>query len=81
MSGDHNMHTFTMSDMVTVTMRRDQWEAVNKSIDVACQPMKTLTDVEIKCVLAQEECWIGDDFSMPNYIAFAKAILREAQKK
>jgi hypothetical protein len=43
--------------------------------------MKDLTDEEIKGVMALDECWIGEDCSMPNMIAFAKAILRKAQEK
>ena len=42
---------------------------------------KTLTDFEIKGVLSLDECWIGEDSSMPNMIAFARAILRKAQEK
>jgi hypothetical protein len=42
---------------------------------------KDLTDEEIKGVMALDECWIGEDCSMPNMIAFAKAILRKAQEK
>ena len=41
---------------------------------------KTLTDFEIKGVMALDECWIGEDCSMPNMIAFARAILRKAQE-
>ena len=44
-------------------------------------PVKELTDFEIKGVLALDECWIGEDSSMPNMIAFARAILRKAQEK
>jgi hypothetical protein len=44
-------------------------------------PAKTLTDEEIKSVMALEECWIGEDCSMPNMIEFARAILRKAQEK
>ena len=40
-----------------------------------------LTDFEIKGVLGLDECWIGEDSSMPNMIAFARAILRKAQEK
>jgi hypothetical protein len=40
-----------------------------------------LTDEEIKGVMALDECWIGEDCSMPNMIAFARAILRKAQEK
>ena len=44
-------------------------------------PAKTLTDFEIRGVMALDECWIGEDSSMPNMIAFARAILRKAQEK
>ena len=44
-------------------------------------PAKELTDFEIKGVMALDECWIGEDCSMPNMIAFARAILRKAQEK
>jgi len=50
-------------------------------IPLYIHPAKTLTDFEIKGVLALDECWIGEDSSMPNMIAFARAILRKAQKK
>jgi len=42
---------------------------------------KTLTDFEIKGVLGLDECWIGEDCSIPDMIAFARAILRKAQEK
>ena len=35
-----------------------------------------LSEFEIKGILAQGECWIGEDSSMPNLIAFARAIER-----
>jgi hypothetical protein len=41
-------------------------------------PAKTLTDFEIKGVLGLDECWIGEDCSIPDMIAFARAILRKA---
>jgi len=44
-------------------------------------PAKTLTDFEIRGVMALDECWVGEDCSIPNMIAFAKAILRKAQEK
>jgi hypothetical protein len=44
-------------------------------------PAKTLTDEEIKGVMALDECWIGEDCSMSNMVAFARAILRKAQEK
>jgi len=44
-------------------------------------PAKTLTDFEIKGVLGLDECWIGEDCSIPDMIAFARAILRKAQEK
>ena len=40
-----------------------------------------LTDFEIKGVMALDECWIGEDCSMPNMIAFARAILRKTKEK
>ena len=43
-------------------------------------PAKTLTDFEIKGVLGLDECWIGEDCSIPDMIAFARAILRKAQE-
>ena len=52
-----------------------------KEIPLYTHPAKTLTDFEIKGVLALDECWIGEDSSMPNMIAFARAILRKAQEK
>ena len=44
-------------------------------------PVKELTDFEIKGVLGLDECWVGEDCSIPDMIAFAKAILRKAQEK
>ena len=44
-------------------------------------PAKTLTDFEIRGVLGLDECWIGEDCSIPDMIAFARAILRKAQEK
>ena len=43
-------------------------------------PAKTLTDFEIKGVLGLDECWVGEDCSIPNMIAFARAILRKASE-
>ena len=58
---------------------------INEKDGLVCakcyKPFKTLTDFEIKGVLALDECWIGEDSSMPNMIAFARAILRKAQEK
>jgi hypothetical protein len=51
------------------------------SIPLYTHPVKELTDFEIKSVMALDECWIGEDCSMPNMIAFARAILRKAQEK
>jgi hypothetical protein len=61
-------------------------EELGESIDYSyiplyTHPAKTLTDYEIKGVLALDECWIGEDSSMPNMIAFARAILRKVQEK
>ena len=44
-------------------------------------PVKELTEEEIKSVMGLDECWIGEDCSMPNMIAFAKAILKKAREK
>jgi len=44
-------------------------------------PAKTLTDFEIRGVMALDECWVGEDCSIPNMIDFARAILRKAQEK
>jgi hypothetical protein len=41
--------------------------------------VKELTDFEIRGVMALDECWIGEDCSIPNMIAFARAILKKAQ--
>jgi hypothetical protein len=51
------------------------------SVPLYTHPVKELTDFEIKGVMALDECWIGEDCSMPNMIAFARAILRKAQEK
>jgi hypothetical protein len=48
-------------------------------IPLYTHPVKELTDFEIKGVMALDECWIGEDCSMPNMIEFARAILRKAQ--
>ena len=53
---------------------------VDDLIPLYTHPAKTLTDFEIKGVLALDECWIGKDSSMPNMIAFARAILKKAQE-
>jgi len=59
---------------------------INKDDGLVCakcyKPFtKELTDEQIKGVMALDECWIGEDCSMPNMIAFARAILRKAQEK
>ena len=60
-------------------------EELGESIDYGYIPLYThlveLTDFEIKGVLGLDECWIGEDSSMPNMIAFARAILRKASEK
>ena len=43
-------------------------------------PAKMLTDFEIKGVLGLDECWVGEDCSIPDMIAFARAILRKASE-
>jgi hypothetical protein len=35
---------------------------------------KPLSDFEIRGIMAQDECWIGEDCSMPDLIRFARAI-------
>ena len=59
------------------------WAETDKESGVPfyTHPAKTLTDFEIKGVLALDECWIGEDSSMPNMIAFARAILKKAGEK
>ena len=58
-----------------------KFESEVQYIPLYTHPAKTLTDEEIKSVMALDECWIGEDCSMPNMIAFARAILRKAQEK
>ena len=53
---------------------------VDDLIPLYTHPVKELTDFEIKGVMALDECWIGEDCSMPNMIEFARAILRKAQE-
>ena len=50
-------------------------------IPLYTHPAKTLTDFEIRGVMALDECWIGEDCSTPNMIVFARAILKKAQEK
>jgi len=50
-------------------------------IPLYTHPAKTLTDEEIKSVMALDECWIGEDCSIPDMIAFARAILRKSSDK
>ena len=35
-----------------------------------------LSKFDLKGILAQGDCWIGEDSSMPNFLAFARAIER-----
>jgi len=51
------------------------------AIPLYTHPAKTLTNEEIRGVMALDECWVGEDCSIPNMIAFARAILRKAQEK
>ena len=60
------------------------WKIDPMSIDgqsLYTHSAKTLTDFEIRGVMALDECWIGEDCSIPNMIAFARAILRKAEEK
>jgi multimeric flavodoxin WrbA len=63
----------------TEEMLRHQLQILQAEIEAL--KAKTLTDFEIKGVMALDECWIGEDCSMPNMIAFARAILKKAQEK
>ena len=64
-----------------VEKRKLPYRTYETAIPLYTHPSKLLTDFEIKGVLALDECWIGEDSSMPNMIAFARAILRKAQEK
>jgi len=65
-------------ELLAVTYTDDE----HRIVEVLWQkpPAKTLTDFEIRGVMALDECWVGEDCSIPNMIAFAKAILRKAQE-
>jgi len=66
-------------ELLAVTYTDDE----HRIVEVLWQkpPTKTLTDFEIRGVMALDECWVGEDCSIPNMIAFARAILRKAQEK
>jgi len=66
-------------ELLAVTYTDDE----HRIVEVLWQkpPAKTLTDFEIRGVMALDECWVGEDCSIPNMIAFARAILRKAQEK
>jgi hypothetical protein len=70
---------------VEISMTTEELYFYNKGFNdcfaKGLNPAKTLTDEEIKIVMALDECWIGEDCSTPNMIAFARAILRKAQEK
>jgi hypothetical protein len=72
-----------MSQGGDVTRSRDYFVEMGFTdlIPLYTHPVKELTDFEIKGVMALDECWIGEDCSTPNMIAFARAILRKAQEK
>jgi len=53
-------------------------EPVGSVVPLYTHPAKTLTDNEIRGVMALDECWVGEDCSIPNMIAFARAILKKA---
>ena len=65
-------------ELLAVTYTDDE----HRIVEVLWQkpPAKTLTDNEIRGVMALDECWVGEDCSIPNMIAFARAILRKAQE-
>jgi len=66
-------------ELLAVTYTDDE----HRIVEVLWQkpPAKTLTDFEIRGVMALDECWVGEDCSIPNMIAFARAILRKAQNE
>ena len=66
-------------ELLAVTYTDDE----HRIVEVLWQkpPAKTITDFEIRVVMALDECWVGEDCSIPNMIAFARAILRKAQEK
>jgi hypothetical protein len=70
----HKEATSWVSTFIHPETEPDEW------MPLYTHPTKTLTDFEIKGVLALDECWIGEDSSMPNMIAFARAILKKAQE-
>ena len=65
-------------ELLAVTYTDDE----HRIVEVLWQkpPAKTLTDFEIRGVLGLDECWIGEDCSIPDMIAFARAILRKASE-
>ena len=65
-------------ELLAVTYTDDE----HRIVEVLWQkpPAKTLTDFEIRGVMALDECWVGEDCSIPNMIAFARAILRKASE-
>ena len=66
-------------ELLAVTYTDDE----HRIVEVLWQkpPAKTLTDFEIRGVMALDECWVGEDCSIPNMIAFARAILEKANEK
>ena len=64
--------------MVTRHVSQEDYDLLQKAKE---GKLKELTDFEIKGVMALDECWVGEDCSMPNMIAFARAILRKASEK
>ena len=71
----HKTATSWVSTFIHPETEPDEW------IPLYTHPAKTLTDFEIKGVLGLDECWVGEDCSIPNMIAFARAILRKAQEE
>jgi len=65
-------------ELLAVTYTDDE----HRIVEVLWQkpPAKTLTDFEIRGVMALDECWVGEDCSIPNMIAFARALLRKASE-
>lgn len=80
------------TDNVTVTLPREQWEAVVKAINLAChveeiennRHIKELSDEEItQCLnesMETKNMW-GQPMSELNPVKFARAILNKASEK
>ena len=59
------MTTFTTDDRIHAEK--------DGSFTINCVP-KPLSDMAIKLIMAQDQCWIGEDCSIPDLIRFAREI-------